>query len=212
MGLLSHVVRMVRCVLFPTRCPVCSAIGPAPCGACRARLRPAPTLPAPPGVDRLLALFAYDGAGREIVARLKYRNARASAPWLAAQLVALLAGACLPAIDLVTWVPTTAGRRRQRGFDQAELLARRVARRARLPPARLLVHGADHQTGRSAAARRAGVVVLPRRPVPTGAHVLLVDDVVTTGATMSVAGQALRSAGAAAVTAIAVARTPLKGG
>src|SRR2546430_850423 len=108
-------------MLLPTRCPVCGAAGPAPCDACRAELRPARSLPLPVGVDRCAALLDYAGAGRELVARLKYRNARASVPFLADGMAALVDPAT---VDVVTWVPTTPARRRQRGFDHARLLAR----------------------------------------------------------------------------------------
>src|SRR5439155_25832860 len=64
-------------MLFATRCPVCDARGPAPCPACAAELRPAPALPPPPGLDRCAAVLIYAGTGRELVARLKYRNRRA---------------------------------------------------------------------------------------------------------------------------------------
>ena len=202
-------------MLFPSRCPTCRAVGPAPCAGCRARLQPAPALPAPSGVDRLFALFAYDGVGREVVARLKYRNARSSLAWLAAELVNLLAVATaattIPPVDFVTWIPTTVARRHERGFDQAELLARRVARRARLPPSGSLMHTGSHQTGRSAFERRAGPAIAARGSLSGRPHVVVIDDVVTTGATMTAAARALRAAGAGAVTGLAVARTPLKG-
>src|SRR4051812_15183015 len=102
-------------MLLGTTCGVCGAVGRSPCPACLARLRPPPLLPAPPGVDRCWALLAYEGAGRELIARLKYRNQRACLPGLAAA-AALLVD---EPVDLVTWAPTTAARRRRRGFDQA---------------------------------------------------------------------------------------------
>ncbi len=134
-------------MLLPRRCPVCARVGPAPCPGCRSELRPAPALARPAGVDRCAALLDYSGAGRELVARLKYRNARASIGFLAAGMTALVDPAT---VDVVTWVPTTPARRRQRGFDQAELLARAVARRLGGP------------AGGSCAARRAR----PRPAVP----------------------------------------------
>jgi predicted amidophosphoribosyltransferase len=164
-------------------------------------------LPPPPGVDACLALLAYEGVGRELVARLKYRNRRASLPGLAAAAASLVADP--GAVTAVTWVPTTPDRRRARGFDQSELLARAVGRRLRRPCRRLLRRGlGPHQTGRPAAARWTGVSFSPRRPV--AGRVLLVDDVVTSGATCAAAAQALRRAGASSVIVLAIARTPLK--
>ncbi|HEX9991703.1 MAG TPA: hypothetical protein VGB14_02120, partial [Acidimicrobiales bacterium] len=139
-------------MLLPSTCPVCGAPGRAPCPSCAASLHRAPPLATPPGVDRVVALLAYEGVGRELVARTKYRNRRAALPWLAAAMAALVAGID---VDLVTWVPTTPARRRRRGFDQAELLARRVAARLRLP-CRPLLHRlpGPAQTGLPLAARR----------------------------------------------------------
>lgn len=192
-------------MLIPTACPVCGATGPAPCPACAALLRRAPTLPSPPGLDGCAALLAYDGAGRELVARLKYRNARSSVRFLARGMAALI-----PAdhVDLVTWAPTTPARLRARGFDQAEVLARAVARRLGLPCRRLLQRApGPAQTGRDAVARHAGPAFAACRHL-AGARILLVDDVVTTGATVAGAAQALRGAGAGGVRVVAAARTP----
>jgi predicted amidophosphoribosyltransferase len=140
------------------------------------------------------------------VARLKYRNARAAVPWLAAAMAAVVDRSGLQA---VTWVPTTARRRRGRGFDQAEVLARAVARRLGLPCVRLLRRGAGPpQTGRHLAERRLGPRLTARGRVPS--TVLVVDDVVTSGATLAAAAMALRSAGATRVDAVTAASTPLK--
>jgi len=156
-------------------------------------------------------LLAYDGPARELVARLKYRNARSSLDWLATGLAELVWAADQP--TAVTWAPTTSARRRQRGFDQAELLARRLARRLALPCPRLLQRlPGQPQTGRSLADRRVGPVFAPvGRRAPVGA-VLLVDDVVTTGATLAAASTALGRAGIGPVIGLAAAFTaPARG-
>lgn len=195
-------------MLLPRSCPICRRAGPAPCPACIAALDRAPSLPPPTGVDRCHAVVAYDGAGRELVARLKYRNSRGALPWLAAAMAgAAHGGADARRFDVVTWVPTTRARRRQRGFDQAELLARAVSRRLRLPCRALLVRGdGPPQTGRPLELRRTGPVLSARRSVP--AAVLVVDDVVTSGSTVAVAARVLRGAGARRVDVVAAARTP----
>jgi predicted amidophosphoribosyltransferase len=192
-------------VFLPTSCPVCGAQGPAPCTQCAAQLRRAPALPAPVGVDGCAALLAYEGAGRELVARLKYRNARASVPFLARGMAALV----VPGeVDVVTWAPTTPARLRTRGFDQARLLARALAGQLGLPCRPLLRRTpGPAQTGRDAVARHAGPEFAARRLLQ-GERVLLVDDVVTTGATVSAAARALRRAGSGGVRVVAAARTP----
>lgn len=145
------------------------------------------------------------------MARLKYRNHRAVLPGLAAAMASLVVEPGTPmAIDVVTWAPTTASRRRQRGFDHAELLARAVAGHLRRPCARLLSRRpGPPQTGRPLAERGQGPRLVARRRV-VGA-VLLVDDVVTSGSTVRASAVALRSAGASSVVVLAAARTPQPG-
>lgn len=197
-------------LLLPGRCPVCERSGPAPCASCWGELRPAPpALPTPAGLDGCRSLLRYEGAGRELLARLKYRNGRSVVPWLATGMAGLVAAV---AVDVVTWAPTTPARRRDRGFDQAELLARAVAVRLRRPCHPLLVRGAGPpQTGRSRAERRSGPTFAVRGVDGlAGLRVLVVDDVATSGATLTSAARALRSAGASGVIAVTAGRTPLK--
>ncbi|HEX2039366.1 MAG TPA: phosphoribosyltransferase family protein [Acidimicrobiales bacterium] len=196
-------------LLLPPACAACGARGRSPCPDCEAAVRPPPPLPPPPGVDRLVAALAYEDEGRELVARLKYRNARSSLPWLAERLAALVDPGD---VDLVTWLPTSGRRRRRRGFDQSELLARALARRLHLPCAPLLRRGpGPPQTGRPLAERRRRPPVtasVPRAP----ARVLVVDDVCTSGASLAAAAAALRGRGARSVLAVTAARALPRGG
>jgi ComF family protein len=195
-------------VMFPAVCPGCGARGEPLCPACSRSVRPAPAQPPPAGVDALVVPFAYVGAVRELVARAKYRRRHAALAWLSAAMVEALTEA--DAVDLVTWAPTTDARRRARGFDQAEVLAVAVARALRLPARGLLRRmGHDHQTGRSRAERIDAPVFAPLTHRALGAsRVLLVDDVVTTGATLSGAASVLRTMGARTVIGVAAARRP----
>jgi len=219
---------VILAALLPVRCPVCGATGCAPCARCIARMRPAARGPLPAALDLCRSLIAYEGAGRELVARLKYRNDRAALAWLASGMAALVDPTAEvvdrgtwpvdpPAEVIVTWAPTSRRRRRQRGFDQAELLAAAVARRWGVPFRRLLDRAqGPPQTGLTSAARRRGpsFVALPM-PTPgpgqrarLSVPVIVVDDVVTTGSTLTAAAWALRSAGAPWVGALTAARTP----
>jgi len=160
----------------------------------------------PAGLDSLSVAFAYAGVGREVVARVKYRNVRAAVPWLAHAMVAALVPSA--DVEVVTWAPTTVARRRSRGFDHAEVIARAVASELGRPCVSLLTRRSGAaQTG----ARRAErvqrptfVAMAPRR----GTRLLLVDDVVTTGATLRAASRALRASGAVSIDGLAAARTP----
>ena len=168
-------------------------------------MRPAPPIEVPAPLDGCVALLWYEDAAREVVARLKYRNNRASLAWLAKAMSDLVDPA---GFHVVTWAPTTLARRRRRGFDQAELLARRVAAPYGLVCASLLVRVGDvAQTGRGRIDRQSGPLFRPQRDL-SGLRVLLVDDVITTGSTVSAAARALRFAGASHVAALAAAHKP----
>ncbi len=158
--------------------------------------------PVPQSLDRCEALLAYEGAAREVVAQLKYRNVRSPAGWLAIGIAGLVHA---DEVDVVTWAPTTDLRRRRRGFDQAELLARHVGRELSVPCRSLLARApGPPQTGRSVVERARGPSFVPTRRL-TSLRAAVVDDVVTTGATMGAAGRALRAAGVAHLVGLAAA-------
>jgi predicted amidophosphoribosyltransferase len=147
-------------------------------------------------------VFAYEGEVRRVVAAVKHRHARRVLPVLARAMAMRLP----PGIEAVTWAPTSPERRRRRGGDQAEALARAVAAVLGVPCLRLLVRPAGDvaQHGRSRRDRAA----TPPRFLAVGPRVgcvALVDDVVTTGATLAAAAAALRAAGARAVHPVVVA-------
>jgi predicted amidophosphoribosyltransferase len=202
------VFRTLVAVVFPTLCPGCGQRADPVCPDCARTLRAPPPAAAPAGLDGWIAPLAYEGVVRDLVARVKYRHARATLPWLAAVLTNALGAAHPPAaFDAVTWAPTTPDRRRSRGFDHAELLARQVGGGLGLPAvATLARRRGPPQTGLASAARRAGPAFRARPPVPR--RLLLVDDVTTTGATLVAAAGALRTAGAVRIVAATAARTP----
>jgi predicted amidophosphoribosyltransferase len=154
-------------------------------------------------LDDCRSLVCFDGPGRDLVVALKYRNGRHLGHLLGAAMAALVDPA---EVDVVTWAPTTRVRRQGRGYDQSRLLARGVAREIGRPWRPLLGRGSGPpQTGRSLVERQIGPRFSARGVPPPS--VLLVDDVVTTGATLEHAARALRAGGAQRVVALTAART-----
>jgi ComF family protein len=184
------------------RCAGCSEPGPELCRRCRFALVTSPPVLTGSGV---LAATEFSGLARDLVVGLKFRNRRHLARHLAEQLSRRLDPT---SIDVITWAPTSRSRARRRGYDQAELLARALAARWRKPCRRMLyrTHGAA-QTGRSRASRLHGPQFSARR-VRHPPRVLVIDDVVTTGATLHAARTALLAAGARSVVLASVAATP----
>ena len=155
------------------------------------------------------AVAVYSGEVRDLIHELKFGGDRRRA----LEAARLVADRWCPVADrtgappVVTWAPTTPDRRAARGFDQAELVARHLGVLLGLRVRRLLRRtSTGHQTGASRTERLGGPSFVAR-PV-RGTHVVLVDDVVTTGATFAAAVGALREAGARGVECVAVARTP----
>src|SRR4029453_14538499 len=173
-----------------------------------AALRPPPGGPVPAGLDACASLFAYDGVGRRVVTRLKYRRAAAALGWLAVGLSSLVVP---PPGVVVTWAPTTRARRRARGFDRPERRPGGVGGGGGGPCRPLLPRkGGPPQTGRSLDDRRAGPILLARAGSLSvaGGPVGVVDDVVTTGSTLAAAARALRAVDVGSVTGLTAARTP----
>ena len=187
------------------RCAGCGQSVRRTCAACAAKIASCLS----PHCDDAVVALSYEGLVRELMLGFKYKNQRAVATMFAGRLYETLR--TIPemhSVDVVTWVPTTRERRMERGHDQAETLARKLGRLLEVPVRKLLVRETvGHQTGNSRAQRLIGVSLRARKlSVPTS--VLVVDDVVTTGATMRMAKQALWLAGAARVVCTAVAATP----
>lgn len=194
-------------MIFQTRCSGCGRRVFSTCSDCRKALLSADCGGVSGAPDFVAYAVEYNGLARQLILGLKYRNERATARLLAEVLVHQLKLDQRSA-NVVTWAPTSNKRRQQRGHDQAELIARAVARKMRRPCRSLLLHDAlVAQTGADRQQRLHGPQFRARR-CRGSLDVLVVDDVVTTGATLLAAAHALRAAGALRVSAVAVAATP----
>ena len=193
--------------LLPGKCPGCGRRAEPVCDQCVRAMRVAPSGRPIPGISSTVSAFAYEGVARELVARAKYRNERVAVRWLAARLAQCCVA--LPAhIDVVTWVPASAARRSARGIDHGALLARAVGAALDIAVECLLTRdNGPPQTGRPVDERRAGPTLQGTGSI-AGRAVLVVDDVVTTGATLAAAAHILRNCGARDIVAGTVARTP----
>jgi len=158
----------------------------------------------------VVAPWSYEGPARDLVLGLKFRGRPEAAGVLAAGLLEALEHARVPG-DLIVPVPLSPRRRRARGYDQARLLAVPVARALGLELAVHALRRRRHtapQSGLPPSARRRGPrgAFVARRARVEGRCVILVDDVLTTGATARACALALRAAGARAVTAAVACR------
>jgi ComF family protein len=172
------------------------------CGSCRGR---------PPAFDYARSAARYGDTVREALHALKFRGERGLARPLG-DLLADTADRLSIAPDLLVPVPLHRTRERERGFNQALLLARRLSRRSGVPVRRHVlrrVTATRPQTDLGPAQRRANVrqaFRLARPDLVAGHHVVLIDDVMTTGATAAECARCLRAGGAARIGVLTVAR------
>lgn len=170
----------------------------------------------PDGIDWLRCLGPYDGTLRAVLQALKYDGRQTLATPLGQAMRARLQDAPAGTRPRVVPVPLHAAKGFRRGFNQADRLAVALAGPWPVDRALIRVHGSPTQTrfdrqSRQANVTRAFALRSARRwftpPTMKDAHIILVDDVVTTGATLSACARVLRAAGAARVGAAVVART-----
>ena len=173
------------------------------CGRCRL---------SPPTYDRLIARWQFAPPLDAVIHGLKFERLDFLGRALGRELAGCLAATSLQ-VDCVTWVPLHWRRHLQRGYNQAEIIARSLSRCLDLPTRRLLTrHRATAtQTGLSRSDRRRNLTgaMRPRyRLQLASGHVLVVDDVFTTGSTLEAAATSLKAAGAGEITVATAARTP----
>jgi ComF family protein len=212
---------------FPARCPGCGAEGPPICAACLPALDARLALPAgipiglpsdvPPPLLQLEWCAPFSGLVRGALHELKYAGERRLAVPLGEAITRRWARAGAGG-DVLVPVPVHADRARRRGYDQAELIAIAAASALGLPCAPILEREratiAQFDLDRSERASNvAGAFRLKPRPAESagdrplaGRWIVLIDDVVTTGATLAACAEPLLDAGAVGVSAVTVAR------
>jgi ComF family protein len=229
---LKRAVRAVLDLVVPMACVECGTEGSPLCERCERGLprlrRPQCTRCAEPNsplvcrrcsantpaFDRIIAPYLAQGSARELVHRLKYNDARAYAERIAGLLADFLRYESVSG-DLIVPVPLHPSKERRRGYNQSGLIAQDLGRLMGIEvdarSLRRVRKGAAQVTASTAHERRTGVQdAFECEPVGAspiaGARVLLVDDVVTTGATMSDCARALKAAGAETVLGVAFTR------
>lgn len=193
-------------LLYPPRCAGCGQIDTAWCAACQRQLdSQAPLLlfTPPPPLSAAAATAWHEGIAREAIHALKFEASRTMASVLGLRMAAALSLLSWPVDGLVP-VPLHATRKKERGYNQAEWLAEAAASQAGIecfPNGLVRIRSTPHQVGASAAERRANVADAfePASGALQGRHVVLLDDVFTTGATLQACAQAALAGGALTV-------------
>lgn len=208
-------------LLFPPKCPFCTRLLQEReaylCARCDLEL---PWMEDESGrdvgefLDDNMSPLWYRGMVRESHHRFKFGGVRAYAETYGMLMEQCVRGQLTGEIDVITWTPVSKKRRRKRGYDQSQLLAQRLGQRLELPVEPLLNkirHTKAQARIQEESARRANVLgaydIAPDARV-AGRRILLVDDVVTTGSTLSECARVLRTAGAESVVSATLAVTP----
>lgn len=220
---LERLARFLLDLLFPPRCVFCGEIVPpgtqvcencaktiAPCGSVR-------SLTLPKGGEKVpcAALYPYDGKVRDSILRYKFHGEKQNADYYTEKM-AILVKIAFPDhnLSLVTWVPLSEERKKERGYDQAERLARQLAKALKLPCIQCLrkakSNRVQHFLNRGGRAGNVRGVYTSQGTETMGKNLLLVDDIVTTGATLAECASVLQHAGAASIRCITVAQAELE--
>lgn len=196
-------------LLYPPKCVFCGRLLRKPeqdlCGKCRSALPEAEqSVRRGAYYTECHALYYYEENVAESVRRFKFSGMQHYAGAYG-RLIAMRLLRERVSFDVLSWVPVSDRRRRKRGYDQTFLIAQSVAAELGVPCVRTLRkirHNQPQSLQPDAAARHANVIGAYRAETPEtvqGKHVLLIDDVITTGATLTECSYTLRTAGAASV-------------
>lgn len=197
------------------RAPICDRLGiPLPhVASMTGPIISAAAAANPPDYDRARVVGHFDGPLRDLIHNLKFHD-NPSARHLLSRWLSDAGHDVMDGADALIPIPLNRWRLLQRRFNQSQLLATGVAKRTEIPVWSFALtrhRNTRHQIGLTALEREknvAGAFKVPERAKAklSGKHIVLIDDVITTGATVSAAARALKKAGAARVDVLAVAR------
>ena len=213
---LNKIGRSVMDFFFPRKCPFCGAVAGKEllCGDCRKNLPLCGEVIKGSGFDRVTAPLYYKGAVRRAILDYKFNGKLGGLQAFGAMMAACAAERYSGEFDAITWVPVSEKRLRKRGYDQARYLAASLCVDWHTDPQETLRKVRDNppQSGlRDYKERRANVIGVYETVDPAqiaGKRFLLVDDIFTTGATLSECARLLKDAGAADVLCLTLAITP----
>lgn len=204
-------------LLFPRKCPFCQTVTGSAllCDECGRKLVGNGEGTLHKGTfGRCAAPLSYEGAARAAILRYKFARQMSGLDCFAQLMASCAAEHFSGEFDAVTWIPVSKKRLRERGFDQSFYLARGICNIWQVPVERTLrktVHNPAQSGLDSVEERRSNVLgvyeALPEAEV-AGRRFLLVDDILTTGATMAEARRVLLEAGAVQVVCLTLAATP----
>lgn len=212
--LIHTIFRKISAFLFPESCLGCGVRDTLMCENCRKRARSQSREPAF-APFKVLSYGLYNSYLRDALLRFKYNGAKSLTLPLAKMLYELIKPHLfeLKTNALILPIPISSARRRMRGYNQTELLARALSDLANIPASSEILFKSrptPSQTSLSGKARMLNVkdsFSVKNPEMVRGKKIILVDDVLTTGATLSEAGLALKNAGAKKIIGLVVART-----
>ena len=215
-GALNKAAHSVMDFFFPRKCPFCGAVVGKDllCGDCRKNLPFCNEIVKGSGYGQVTAPLYYKGKVRRAVLAYKFNGKLDGMETFGAMMAACAADRYSGEFDAVTWVPVSKKRLRKRGFDQARYLAASLCVDWHVAPQETLCKTRDNppQSGISDyKERRANVIGVYQAVDPAniaGKRFLLIDDIFTTGATLSECVRVLKEAGAADVVCLTLAITP----
>ncbi len=211
-------------ILFPPRCAFCGKVLHAgdngACGRCISSLpwtgRGQRSGDLFAGFDFCVSPLYYEGAVRDAILGFKFKNKRGYATCFGKLLAACISKELSGQYDVITWVPVSAERKKQRGYDQSMLIcmaaaldlgdvALSVIEKTKEAPPQSSLKSAEERRGNIE-----GAYTVTEPELVTGRRVLLIDDILTTGATLSEAAKVLKNAGAKRVICVTLAKTRLE--